>query len=246
MDIIQTVTSIRRTAKPLTRSPAEPRRATSARSPERARREPGHRRATDEPDHVLHGDARLPSSGRRPEVRDTSGALECARQRGLRRDGLTPDRRDVVLRLDRLEWDVKPHFALNGALMMTAVAAGAQGLLRRRVRSRSSATWAGRDNRATCRAPHTTPMGCRSSRVSSRWSRRSRAHPASGMVPSLTWARSPSGHEGFQWIRRRRRAGWGGSWPSIGVPYQLPTFVTPAFAGHVSGHSTFSARLRKS
>ncbi len=24
------------------------------------------------------------------------------------------------------------------------------------------------------------------------------------------------------------------------VPYQLPTFVTPAFAGYVSGHSTFS------
>ena len=24
------------------------------------------------------------------------------------------------------------------------------------------------------------------------------------------------------------------------LPYQLPTFVTPAFAGYVSGHSTFS------
>src|SRR5204862_2199906 len=54
------------------------------------------------------------------------------------------------------------------------------------------------------------------------------------------------GHEGEIAVRAWRRdpqpdtshVAWilGTTW----VPYQLPTFVTPSFAGYVSGHSTFS------
>jgi hypothetical protein len=54
-----------------------------------------------------------------------------------------------------------------------------------------------------------------------------------GEIAIRTWAGFPEDpvaeHSGVRWIRA---ADW--------VPYQLPTFVTPAFAGYVSGHSTFS------
>ena len=54
-----------------------------------------------------------------------------------------------------------------------------------------------------------------------------------GEIAVRTWQGFPAdpGTEtsGVGWIRA---VDW--------VPYQLPTFVTPAFAGYVSGHSTFS------
>jgi hypothetical protein len=54
-----------------------------------------------------------------------------------------------------------------------------------------------------------------------------------GAIAVLAWAGTPDDPEtetgGVAWIRA---VDW--------VPYQLPTFVTPAFAGYVSGHSTFS------
>ena len=67
--------------------------------------------------------------GRRPRVGDAAGPLEHHRQRGR------PTRPDLELRIggegaevDRLEWDVKLYFALNGAVHDAAVAAwGAKG-----------------------------------------------------------------------------------------------------------------------
>jgi hypothetical protein len=54
-----------------------------------------------------------------------------------------------------------------------------------------------------------------------------------GEVAVLAWGGNPGDTKtqsgGVRWIR-------GVEW----VPYQLPTFVTPAFQGYVSGHSTFS------
>jgi membrane-associated phospholipid phosphatase len=50
-----------------------------------------------------------------------------------------------------------------------------------------------------------------------------------GAIVVRAWRRTPSGASGVGWIPA---AEW--------VPYQRPTFVTPAFSGYVSGHSTFS------
>jgi hypothetical protein len=54
-----------------------------------------------------------------------------------------------------------------------------------------------------------------------------------GQVAIRAWAGNPADPKtqtgGVSWIL-------GTTW----VPYQLPTFVTPAFPGYVSGHSTFS------
>jgi hypothetical protein len=54
-----------------------------------------------------------------------------------------------------------------------------------------------------------------------------------GEIAIRTWAGNPEDPEtglgGVDWIRAVE---W--------VPYQLPTFVTPAFPAYVSGHSTFS------
>jgi hypothetical protein len=53
-----------------------------------------------------------------------------------------------------------------------------------------------------------------------------------GEVAVYAWAGSPEDETelaGVEWIRAVE---W--------VPYQQPTFVTPSFAGYVSGHSTFS------
>jgi len=50
-----------------------------------------------------------------------------------------------------------------------------------------------------------------------------------GQTLVRAWRRTESGASGVGWI------------PAVDwVPYQRPTFVTPAFAGYVSGHSTFS------
>jgi len=54
-----------------------------------------------------------------------------------------------------------------------------------------------------------------------------------GEIAILAWAGNPDDPEhdtgGVSWILATE---W--------VPYQQPTFVTPAFPGYVSGHSTFS------
>jgi hypothetical protein len=54
-----------------------------------------------------------------------------------------------------------------------------------------------------------------------------------GEIAIRAWAGNPADPKteegGVNWIRAVE---W--------VPYQLPTFVTPAFPGYISGHSTFS------
>jgi membrane-associated phospholipid phosphatase len=55
-------------------------------------------------------------------------------------------------------------------------------------------------------------------------------------VKALSWVgndavlNSPTGYAGVDWIN-----------PSVWEPYQRPNFVTPNFAGYISGHSTFSS-----
>jgi hypothetical protein len=115
--------------------------------------------------------------------------------------------------VDRLEWDVKLYLALNGAVHDAAVAA-----------------WGLKGHYDSVR-----PISM------------IRYLAGKGLLPTMpglverrggetfirAWAGFPKDPatqaSGVRWIR-------GVDW----VPYQLPTFVTPAFAGYVSGHSTFS------
>jgi ASPIC and UnbV/FG-GAP-like repeat len=95
---------------------------------------------------------------------------------------------DEVATGDRLEWDVKLYFALNGALHDAAVAA-----------------WGAKRRYETAR-----PISM------IRWL------AAEGKLPRRVRS----------WLGTVRTEDW--------LPYQRPTFVTPAFPGYVSGHSTFS------
>jgi membrane-associated phospholipid phosphatase len=132
--------------------------------------------------------------------------------------------------VDRLEWDVKLYFALNGAVHDAAIAAwGVKGhydsprpisMIRYLAGKRQLPLEKGLVERIT--------------RASSARGER-HAHLAKhvGEIAINAWRGSPDDpatqRAGVGWIRAVE---W--------LPYQLPTFVTPAFAGYVSGHSTFS------
>jgi hypothetical protein len=115
--------------------------------------------------------------------------------------------------VDPLEWDVKLYLALNGAVHDSAVAAwGLKGHYDS-ARPISIIRYLGERNELP------TVPGLVERR--------------GGETYIRAWAGSPKDpatqSSGVRWIRA---VDW--------VPYQLPTFVTPAFAGYVSGHSTFS------
>jgi hypothetical protein len=115
--------------------------------------------------------------------------------------------------LDRLEWDVKLYLALNGAVHDAAVAGwGLKGHYDS-ARPISMIRYLGARNLLP-RVPGLV-----------QWRR--------GQTFLRAWAGFPKDPatqaSGVRWIRA---VDW--------VPYQLPTFVTPAFAGYVSGHSAFS------
>jgi hypothetical protein len=115
--------------------------------------------------------------------------------------------------VDRLEWDVKLYLALNGAVHDAAVAAwGLKGHYDS-VRPISMIRYLGERNLL----PNVPGL----------------VERRSGETYIHAWAGFPEDPatqaSGVRWIRA---INW--------VPYQLPTFVTPAFAGYVSGHSTFS------
>lgn len=145
--------------------------------------------------------------------------------------------------LDRLQWDVKLYLALNGAVHDAAVAAwGLKGHYDG-VRPISMVRYMG---------------GLGQSSDPSQASYDERGLP---LVPGLIEVITPettaprarhaalAGHEGEIAIRAWQgnpadpKTGNGGVGWILAVdwvPYQLPTFVTPAFQGYVSGHSTFS------
>ena len=160
-------------------------------------------------------------------------------------DELDPDLRIGATgeRLDRLEWDVKLYLALNGAVHDAAIAAwGLKGRYDS-VRPISMIRYMGGLGQSSdpggpsydpeglplvpglieVVAPATTAPGGRHEHL--------RAHE--GEIAIRAWLGNPDDPEtevgGVGWILA---VDW--------VPYQLPTFVTPAFQGFVSGHSTFS------
>ena len=143
----------------------------------------------------------------------------------------------------RLEWDVKLYFALNGAVHDAAVAAwGAKGYYDS-ARPISMIRWmGGRGQSSDPAGPSYDPQGLPlvpglvevvTPESSAPGQRHENLAGHVGEVAVRAWRGNPADPEtiasGAGWIRA---VDW--------VPYQRSTFVTPAFAGYVSGHSTFS------
>jgi hypothetical protein len=160
-------------------------------------------------------------------------------------DWIGPDRRitgagDPV---DQLEWDVKLYFALNGATHDAAIAAwGAKGHYDY-VRPISMIRYMGELGQSTDPdAPGYHEGGLPlvpdlveviTSQTTASGERHAHLAGHEGGIAIRSWTGAPVDPEteiaGVDWIL-----------PADWVPYQRPSFVTPAFAGYVSGHSTFS------
>jgi hypothetical protein len=145
--------------------------------------------------------------------------------------------------VDRLEWDVKLYFVLNGATHDGAIAAwGTKGHYDY-VRPISMIRYMGGLGQSTDPdGPSYHPDGLPLTPnlvevVTAETTAPGERHEAlaghEGEIAVRAWTGTPDDPEtevaGVDWIRAVE---W--------VPYQQPTFVTPAFAGYVSGHSTFS------
>lgn len=145
--------------------------------------------------------------------------------------------------VDRLEWDVKLYFTLNGAVHDAAVAAwGLKGFYDS-VRPISMIRYmGGKGQSSDPGGPSYDPDGLPlapglievvTGDSSAPGGRHEDLAGHAGEIAVRTWRGNPADPEnetgGVGWI------------PAVDwVPYQRPTFVTPAFAGYVSGHSTFS------
>ena len=145
--------------------------------------------------------------------------------------------------VDPLEWDVKLYFALNGAVHDAAVAAwGVKGFYDS-VRPISMIRYmGGKGQSSDPDGPSYDPAGLPlapglveviSPESSAPGERHAHLADHVGEIAVRTWRGNPEDpatqRGGVGWIRAVE---W--------LPYQLPTFVTPAFSGYVSGHSTFS------
>ena len=143
--------------------------------------------------------------------------------------------------LDDLEWDVKAYFALGGAVHDAAVSAwGIKGWYDY-VRPISAIRWmAARGQSSDPGRPRYNPAGL----------------PLIDGYIELVQARDSLAGEDWEHIGKIKLKSWRGpayiadpDTDLAGVgwilaenwwPYQQPTFVTPPFAGYISGHSTFS------
>jgi hypothetical protein len=145
--------------------------------------------------------------------------------------------------LDPLEWDVKTYFALNGAVHDAAIAAwGAKGHFGS-VRPISMIRFLGANGQSSdpdgaSYDPDGLPLAPGLIEVvtpesSAPGERHDHLADHVGEVVVRSWRGGPDDPatetSGVGWVRAVE---W--------VPYQRPTFVSPAFAGYVSGHSTFS------
>ena len=143
--------------------------------------------------------------------------------------------------LDDLEWDVKAYFALGGAVHDAAVTAwGIKGWYDY-LRPISAIRWmADRGQSSDPDLPRYDPAGL----------------PLIDSYIELVQAGDPLAGEDGEHIGKIKLKAWRGptyiadpATDLAGVgwilaenwwPYQQPTFVTPPFAGYISGHSTFS------
>jgi hypothetical protein len=160
-------------------------------------------------------------------------------------DALDPDLRigGRGAAVDRLEWDVKLYLALNGSVHDAAIAAwGLKGRYDS-VRPISMIRYMGsRGQSSVPTLPSYDPAGLPlvpdlieviGPETTAAGGRHAALAGHEGEIAIFAWQGNPAdpsaGIGGVGWIRAVE---W--------VPYQLPTFVTPAFQGYVSGHSTFS------
>jgi hypothetical protein len=160
-------------------------------------------------------------------------------------DQLAPDLRigGTGSPVGRLEWDVKLYLALNGAVHDAAIAAwGLKGHYDS-VRPISMIRYlASRGQSSDPTGPSYDPEGIPivpglveviTKKTTAPGQRHAALVGHEGQIAIRAWAGTPKDPKtqtgGVTWIL-------GTAW----MPYQLPTFVTPAFQGFASGHSTFS------
>lgn len=145
--------------------------------------------------------------------------------------------------VDRLQWDVKLYFAVNGALHDAAIAAwGLKGAYDS-VRPISMIRYmAGLGQSSDPTGPSYNKEGLPlvpglieviTAESSAPGQRHAALAGHVGEIAIEAWGGNPANPKteigGVKWILA-----------STWVPYQLPTFVTPSFPGWVSGHSSFS------
>jgi hypothetical protein len=145
--------------------------------------------------------------------------------------------------VDRLEWDVKMYVALNGALHDAAIATwGVKGHYDSARPISMIRYMGGKGQSSDPTAPAYHPEGLPlvpglievvTRESSAPGERHAELADRVGAIAIKAWRGFPEDPEaetsGVGWIRA---VDW--------VPYQRSTFVTPAFAGYPSGHSTFS------
>ena len=142
--------------------------------------------------------------------------------------------------MDLLEWDVKLYLALNGALHDAAIAAWGCKRVYDFVRPISSIRYLGeRGQSSDPDGPSYDPLGLPlvpdlieliTEASSASGQRHAHLAGAVGQLAIRAWSAGEDESLGrVDWILA---ADW--------LPYQRDTFVTPAFPGYVSGHSTFS------
>ncbi len=160
-------------------------------------------------------------------------------------DELDPDLRigGAGDRIDRLQWDVKLYLALNGAVHDAAIAAwGLKGhydgerpisMIRYmgELGQSSDPSLPSYNTEGLPLVPGLIEVITKESSAPGQRHAALAAHV--GEIAIRAWAGSPADPKtdvaGVTWIRA---VDW--------LPYQMPTFVTPAFQGYISGHSTFS------
>jgi len=163
----------------------------------------------------------------------------------LASDEMSPDLRIAGAgpAVDRLEWDVKLYLALNGAVHDAAIAAwGLKGYYDGTRPISMIRYMAERGQSSDPALPSYDPAGLPltpglvelvTEESSAPGARHAALAGHVGEIAIRAWAGNPADPKtevgGVRWILASR---W--------VPYQLPTFVTPAFPGYASGHSTFS------
>jgi hypothetical protein len=145
--------------------------------------------------------------------------------------------------LDRLQWDVKMYFALNGAVHDAAIAAwGLKGSYDSARPISLIRYMAGLGQSSDPNGPSYNKEGLPlvpglieviTAESSAPGQRHAALAGHVGEIAIRSWTGTPADPKtqigGVKWIL-------GSTW----IPYQLPTFVTPAFPGWVSGHSSFS------
>jgi hypothetical protein len=146
--------------------------------------------------------------------------------------------------LDELEWDVKVYFAMNASTHDVAVAIWGCKEVYDYVRPISSLRYmGGKGQSASTELPSYDPMGlplipdlielASAASLGSGGKHEGAPNAQADDIVILAWGGEPANpateFTGTKWIRA---IDW--------LPYQRDTFVTPAFAGYVSGHSGFS------